>query len=89
MGRSLHPDKEIEAALQYAEASGWRIETSHGHAWGRIFCPFNNSACRSGEFCIASVWSTPKDARNHARQIYRVVDKCRFRQQVSEMDQES
>lgn len=76
MTRKRHTDKEIEAAISHAEAYGWRIEMRSGHAWGRMYCPFNNSECRCGEFCVASIWSTPKSAGNHARQIRRIVDNC-------------
>jgi len=47
-----------------------------GHAWGRMYCPFNDVVCRCGEFCVASIWSTPKNTGNHARQIRRIVDNC-------------
>jgi hypothetical protein len=40
MGRASHPKKEVEAALQYAEEAGWRVEVGGSHAWGRIYCPF-------------------------------------------------
>lgn len=59
MRRSLHPKKDIEAALKYAEERGWRVEVGGSHAWGTIFCPYNDDECRCGEFCITSVWSTP------------------------------
>ena len=39
MARPVHPDKDIEAAVIYAESMGWRCELSNGHAWGRLFCP--------------------------------------------------
>lgn len=76
MTRRRHSKKEIEAALVYAEAQGWRVELASGHAWGRLYCPHNDSECRCGEFCIVSVWSTPKNPANHARQLRRVVDNC-------------
>lgn len=76
MARPRHPDKEVEAALKHAEAQGWRVEVGGSHAWGRIYCPYNDDVCRCGEFCIASVWSTPKHAGNHARALRRVVDNC-------------
>jgi hypothetical protein len=76
MARKKHPQKEIEKALQYAEEHGWRVEIGGGHAWGKIYCPYNDQACRCGEFCIASIWSTPRSPMNHARQIKRVVDNC-------------
>ena len=71
-----HPNKEIQAALKYAEKKGWRIEPVGSHAWGKIYCPNNDQQCRCGEFCITSVWSTPRNPTNHARQLRRVVDNC-------------
>jgi hypothetical protein len=76
MARSRHKNKAIEQALSDAEARGWRIEPASGHAWGRMYCPFNDQDCRCGEFCITSIWSTPRNAENHAKQIRRVVDNC-------------
>ena len=83
MARSKHSNKDIEAALQHAEKHGWRVEKAgkSGHAWGRIYCPANDSDCRCGEFCISSIWSTPKSASNHAKQIRRVVDNCTAQEQ--------
>jgi hypothetical protein len=76
MPRRRHANKDIEDALAHAESQGWRIEKSRGHAWGRMYCPFNDADCRCGEFCVASIWSTPKNAQNHAKQICRIVDNC-------------
>ena len=76
MTRQKHPKKEVEDALRYAEAHGWRIEFGGSHAWGKIYCPYNDAECRCGEFCISSVWSTPKNPGNHGKQIRRVVDNC-------------
>jgi len=75
MPRKAHSKQEVEEALKYAEKSGWRVEVGGSHAWGKIYCPTNDKECRCGEFCIASIWSTPRNA-NHARQIRRVVDNC-------------
>ena len=77
MARNKHSKKEIEAALQYAEANSWVIEVGGSHAWGKMYCPYNDKTCRCGEFCIASIWSTPKNSDNHAKQIRRVVDNCK------------
>lgn len=76
--RKQHPDPDIEAAIAYAEANGWRIKPggSSAHAWGTMYCPHNSPDCRCGEFCITSIWSTPHSTQNHARQLRRVVDKC-------------
>lgn len=76
MARSPHPKKEVEDALRHAEQNGWRIEVGGGHAWGRLYCPYNDTDCRCGEFCIISIWSTPKNAGNHGRALQRVVDNC-------------
>ena len=78
MARSSHPKKDIEAALRHAESQGWRVEMGGSHAWGKIYCPYNDDGCRCGEFCIACIWSTPKNPGNHARAILRVVDNCTF-----------
>lgn len=63
---SSHPKKYIEAALRYAENQGWRVETGGSPAWGKMHCPCNDDGCRCGEFCLACIWSTPKNPGNHA-----------------------
>jgi hypothetical protein len=80
-----HPKKEIEAALAYAEAHGWRVQPKRGnrHAWGKMLCPYHDAQCRCGEFCIASIWSTPRCAANHAKDLKRVVDHCAVVQQIA------
>lgn len=79
MPRKKHSKKEVEAALNYAEGLGWKIEVGGSHAWGKMYCPYNDKDCRCGEFCISSIWSTPKNPSTHAKQIRRVVDKCSAR----------
>ena len=76
MTRMRHPKPEVEQALRHAESMGWRIEIGGSHAWGKIYCPYNDETCRCGEFCISSIASTPKNAGNHARRIRRAVDNC-------------
>ncbi len=76
MARAAHAKKEVEDALKHAEANQWRVVVGGSHAWGRIYCPYNDDECRCGEFCITSVWSTPKNPGNHARALRRVVDNC-------------
>ncbi|MGH8226913.1 MAG: hypothetical protein ACREU3_03240 [Steroidobacteraceae bacterium] len=83
-GRSRHPKKEVEEALQYAEHAGWQVSIGGSHAWGKIYCPYNDRECRCGEFCIASIWSTPRNPGNHASQIRRVVDNCTRRKRQAE-----
>ena len=54
-----------------------------------LMSPFDNDeTCRCGEFCIASIWSTPKNPGNHARQIRRVIDNCTTAQQRNENERQ-
>ena len=76
MKRSAHPKKDVEKALQYAESQGWRVVQGGSHAWGKMYCPANAADCRCGEFCITSIWSTPKSEQNHAAALRRVVNNC-------------
>ena len=76
MARKKHPNKEIEAALKYAEAHGWEVLAGGGHCWGKLRCPLNDSTCRNGNFCSNSIWSTPKSPQNHAKQIRKWVNGC-------------
>ena len=70
--RSKHPNKVIEEAIKYAENQGWAIKINEkGHALARLFCPGGNR----GD-CIISVWSTPRVAENHAKQIKRRIMSC-------------
>lgn len=69
--RPRHPNKDIEAAVQKAEAEGWQVSITNGHAWARLRCPKHD---RSG--CQISVWSTPRNSVNHARDIIRAINKC-------------
>jgi hypothetical protein len=81
MPRPRHPNKEIEAAVRYAEGLGWTCTLSTGHAWGRLRCAHGQ---RGG--CQFSVWSTPRNAHNHAAQIRRRVDKCPHHSEEEEDD---
>ena len=74
--KSKHPNKEIRAAIKYAESKGWRVEESKGHPWGRIICPNNDKDCRCGVFCIMSIWSTPKSPHRFSKGIIQKVDAC-------------
>ena len=77
MPRPKHPNKHVEEALQEAEERGWRVEKreGRGHAWGRMYCPGGSR----GD-CIMSVWSTPRNPENHARQIRHRVEQCEHEQ---------
>ena len=71
-----HPNKDVESAVAHAEAEGWRIDIGGAHAWGKMYCPYNDEECRCGILCITSIWSTPKNPGNFAKQLRRVVDNC-------------
>src|ERR1035437_4926341 len=76
MTRQTHSKKEVEDAVKFAETEGWTVLLGGGHAWGKMYCPYNDVECRCGEFCIVSIWSTPKNPWNHAKQLKRVVTNC-------------
>lgn len=71
--RCRHPNKEIEGAIQYAEQNGWVFKDSgnSAHSWGKLLCPLHTV-----DGHIIYVWSTPRNAFNHAKQIRRDVDHC-------------
>jgi hypothetical protein len=73
MARPVHPDKDIKAAVSFAESQGWRYIApgNSAHAWGRLFCPGG----RRGD-CKLSVYSTPRNPHAHARSIRRRVSVC-------------
>lgn len=83
MTRPRHPDKDIESALLRLEAAGWQVAPAKGrsaHAWGFVLCPENaKDACRGGVFCRMSVWSTPRNPANHARDLERNAQGCVIR----------
>lgn len=66
-----HKDKDIQAAVEYAQLRGWRLFVGGSHAWGFLNCPHEE---RDG--CRISIWSTPRNPTNFARRIVRTVDAC-------------
>lgn len=76
MNRNRHPNKAIEATLEYAEANGWRVEIGGGHCWGRLLCPKTRAVAIVYFACANSIWSTPKNPQGHARNIRKWVDGC-------------
>ena len=83
MARTRHPKTEVESAIRHAEAHGWKVQLGGAHAWGKMYCPWNDDACRCGEFCITCIWSTPKSAGNHGKGLRRVVDNCMHQQDTT------
>lgn len=76
--RKKHPIKEVEEAIRFAESMGWRYKGTgkSAHAWGRLLCTL-----QSREGCSMSIWSTPRNAYNHAEQIRRSVKTCPHREE--------
>jgi len=69
--RPRHPKKEVEEALDFAEAHGWQIESPRpGHPWGKAICE------RAEHDCLVWIWSTPRVPANHAKQIRRAIYNC-------------
>lgn len=64
-----HPNKTIRGALKFAEERGWRLKKSgpRAHSWGKMFC---------GSGCVVSIWSTPRNPENHAKQLRKSVVRC-------------
>jgi len=77
MSRKKHQSKAIESALKYAEKNGWTVLDSGkaAHSCHIMRCA-TNSKCRGGDYCSKSIWSTPRSAETHSRQIKQIVDKC-------------
>ncbi|MGR3969295.1 ribulose bisphosphate carboxylase small subunit [Shewanella sp. 1180_01] len=69
-----HTNKEINAAIQYAIENGWKFNSSKGHPFGRLRCGSSDEEHKTHQM---SVWSTPKNPENHAKQIIRKVDSCK------------
>lgn len=67
VARWSHPRKQVLDALDDAAAAGLKIipAAPRAHRWGRVECP----SC--GEHL--SVWSTPRNADDHAKDIRRFI----------------
>jgi hypothetical protein len=63
MPRRSHPGQQVREALAEAAAAGFDVNdtSKHGHGWGYIGCLIGGQKF--------SVWSTPKNADDHARKI--------------------
>jgi hypothetical protein len=53
-----------------------------------MYCPYNDRECRCGEFCITSIWSTPRSEGSHARLLKRVVDNCTTAKKAAAREEE-
>ncbi|MEX0700819.1 MAG: hypothetical protein WD069_01875 [Planctomycetales bacterium] len=68
-----HPNKAINAAIEYALENGWRFVRSgaRSHAHGKLYCPAGE---RGGHIFV--VRGTPRTPDLHARRIREAVDDC-------------
>ena len=83
-----HPNKDINEAVKYAIKNGWAVEMSNGHAWAQLKCPYNEDTCRNGIYCQVSIWSTPRNPTNHAKQLKKIVDGCEAKDKKKEQEDE-
>jgi len=61
-----HPKKEIQSAIEFALARGWRFEKAgpRAHIYGTLYCIREDR-----EGCRVGVYSTPRSPDMHAKQI--------------------
>jgi len=73
MPRPVHPDKDIEAAVSFAETRSWRYDKpgKSSHCWGKLLCPGGRSGCPT-----MFVYSTPRSGFGHAKDIRRRANAC-------------
>jgi hypothetical protein len=68
VGRWSHSKQQVRDALDDAYAAKLSVcETHAGHRWGYVEC----KECGQS----VSVWSTPRDADNHAKQLRRFMQR--------------
>lgn len=69
MTRWSHSKKQVRDALNDAYAAGLEVvdTSAHGHSWGYVQCTVDKQRM--------SVWSTPKNGDNHAKQIRKFVSR--------------
>ncbi|MSQ37768.1 MAG: hypothetical protein EXR61_05595 [Chloroflexi bacterium] len=76
MMRRRHPKKEVEDALAaILEDPWWRLEQPRktGHRWGVLKCGHNRLGC------MRSVWGTPRNPADHARNLEDWAGQCAHR----------
>jgi hypothetical protein len=82
MTRWSHPKKQIRDALDGADAAGFDVEdtSGHGHGWGYVMCTLDKQRM--------SVWSTPKNADNHAKQIRHFISRHSHPEEEGDPDEQ-
>lgn len=69
MPRGRHPKKDVEQALNRAERNRLNVQQNRGrgHKWGDVGCQDTGHPKKS-------VWSTPRNPGNHAKEINKYTD---------------
>ena len=62
----LAPEEKHQSGAALRRKPGLARGDRRQPCWGKMHCPCNDDGCRCGEFCIACIWSTPKNPGNHA-----------------------
>lgn len=70
-----HPNKHIQMAIDYALKKGWILIETGGcsHAFCRLRCGDPTKEHKNHQI---SIWTTPLNMENHAKQIVRKVNQC-------------
>lgn len=54
MKRRIHPNKDIEAALSYAECQGWQVRPGGAHCWGKCIVRGTTKPAAAVSFALAA-----------------------------------
>jgi hypothetical protein len=75
-----HSRNQVRKALDEANKAGFDVEDTsrHGHSWGYVRCR------KCGQ--KFSVWSTPRSADNHAKQIRHFITRHSHPEREGEPD---
>lgn len=75
-----HPNKHIREAIEYALTHGWDVIEGgkSSHSFCQLRCVLGHSEHQM------SIWCTPKNPENHAKQIIRKVKQCDGRKMYDE-----
>lgn len=70
-----HPNKHIQAAIDYAISKGWVliVAGNSSHLFCKLRCGNSNDEYQEHKM---SIWCTPKNEEVHAKQIIRKVNQC-------------
>lgn len=71
--RKQHSDKQIQVAIEFALQHGWALIDAgrSAHCFAKLRCGIAGHREH-----MMSIWSTPANPENHAKQIVRKVRQC-------------